>query len=209
LSKEYHFEVKRKRPEETYEKVSDYFKGERLNKYAESKSMMHIQEKITIRALEILELEKESIILDMGCGPGFTSIYLKEIGHHVVALDLISEFLKYYELHEINPLAADMCFTPFKPASFDAIISISALQWILRDINDNLMKNRMINLAKSISFILKPNSKAIFQFYPKTDSIMKEIGKIFAENTALNGNFVIDNPNNPTKRDIFLFLAKK
>ena len=45
----YHFDVKRKRPEELFDKVSDYFNEEILKNYARSKSMMHIQEKITVR----------------------------------------------------------------------------------------------------------------------------------------------------------------
>ena len=88
--------VKKKRPEESYERVMDYFKGKTLSRYATSKSMMKIQEEITIRALELLDLKKKnSLILDAGCGPGFTSIYLKEIGYNVIALDIVSEFLNF------------------------------------------------------------------------------------------------------------------
>ena len=94
MNSEFKFEVKRKRPEEIYEKVSDYFKGEILSNYAKSKSLMRIQEKITARALELLELkDKNLLILDAGSGPGFTSIYLQEVGYQVVALDIISDFL--------------------------------------------------------------------------------------------------------------------
>ncbi len=209
MSDEYHFEVKKKRPEESFENAIEYFKGKRLIEYAKSKSMMLIQEKLTIRALELLNLPKISLILDLGCGPGFTSIYLKEMGYKVVAMDIVSEFLNFYDIKELNPINADMCEAPFKANAFDAIISISAIQWIFTDINNILMKEKMINFAKSISYILKPDSKAIFQFYPKNDTIMKAIGKIIAENTDLNGNFIIDNPINPIKRNIFLFLKKK
>jgi 18S rRNA (guanine1575-N7)-methyltransferase len=206
LNDDFHFEVKRKRPEEKYNTPLDYFKGDRLTQYAKSKSMMHIQERITIRALEILELENASLILDMGCGPGFTSVYLNEIGHHVIALDIIPEFLNFYDIRELNPVIADMCNIPFKPNSCDAIISISALQWVYRDINNANMRINLINLAKSISHILKPNSKAVFQFYPKSDKILKEVGKIITNNTNLEGNFIIDNPTNLKKREIFLLL---
>jgi len=206
----YHFEVKRKRPEELYDKVSDYFKGDILINYARSKSLMHIQEKITIRSLELLDLKsKNGLILDAGCGPGFASIYLKEIGYNVVALDLISEFLYFYNIEDVNPLAADMCFLPFKPNTFDAIISISALQWIYRGFRNKKMQNKLENLANDINTVLKPKAKAIFQFYPKNNLIMKEIGKILIKNTNLRGTFIIDNPNNKKKRKIFLLLNKK
>jgi len=206
----YHFEVKRKRPEELFDKVSDYFKEDILKNYARSKSLMHIQEKITIRSLELLDLRlKSGLILDAGCGPGFTSTYLKEIGYNVVALDIISEFLYFYDIKDLNPLAADMCFLPFQPNIFDAIISISALQWIFRDKSNDLMKLKLIHLSKNIEKVLKPKSKAIFQFYPKNNLIMKEIGKILIKNTNLRGTFIIDNPNNKKKRKIFLLLNKE
>ncbi len=207
MKDEYNFFVKRKGPEEKYPKVFDYFKGKTLSRYALSKSLMKIQQKITIRALEILNLKnKNSLILDAGCGPGFTSIYLKEIGYNVVALDIITEFLYFYDLNDLNPISADMCFPPFRSNSFDAIISISALQWIFRALNNESMRNQLVNLARYFHDILKPNSKAVFQFYPQNDAIMKEIGKIFSNNANFTGNFVIDNPNNPKKRKIFLIV---
>ncbi len=209
MNDDYDFNVKGKRPEESYEKASDYFKGETLVNYARSKSLMRIQEKIIIRALDILDFKKNnSLILDAGCGPGFTSMYLKEIGHNVVALDIISEFLHFYNIRDVNPILCDMCFPPFKANIFDAIISISALQWIFRDINSNNMRLKLLNLAEYFYTILKPNSKIIFQFYPKNKDIMEFIGKIFNTIENLNGNFIIDNPYNPKKRKIFLLLEK-
>lgn len=210
MNDEYRFEVKKERPEETYENVTDYYRGGILSNYAKSKSMMRIQERITIRALEILDLDStEMLILDAGCGPGFASIYLKEIGYKVVALDLISEFLYFYNIKDVNPLAADMCYLPFKSNTFDAIISISALQWIYRGFRNKKMQNKLDYLANDINNVLKPKGKAIFQFYPKNNLIMKEIGKILIKNSNLRGTFIIDNPNNQKKRKIFLSLNKQ
>ena len=210
LNNDYYFNVKKKRPEEIYEKVTDYFKRETLRTYASSKNMMKIQEKITIRALELLGLKKkEALILDAGCGAGFTAIYLNEIGIRTVALDIIGNFLQYYDISPLNPINADMCFTPFKPNTFDAIISISALQWVFRDINNQNMYFLLKNLSKSFFHVLKPNSRVIFQFYPKSKVLMETIGKIIADNTEFTGNFIIDHPNHNKKRKIFLLLDKQ
>jgi len=210
LSENYDFNIKRRRPEETYNKVSDYFRGEILEQYATSKNIMKIQEKITIRALELLNLkEKDAFILDAGTGPGFTAIYLNEIGYKTVAIDVIPAFLNYYNIKELNPIASDMCFPPFKPNTFDAIISISALQWIYRDIKNERMHSLLKSLSKSFFQILKPFSQVVIQFYPKNKEIMEKIGKIFTKNTAFCGNFIIDNPNSPKKRKIYLLLKKK
>jgi 18S rRNA (guanine1575-N7)-methyltransferase len=210
LNGKYDFNIKRKRPEEEYEKVSDYFKGDILRAYANSKNIMRIQEKITIRALELLDLKKkEGLILDAGCGAGFTAMYLNEFGFRSVALDIIVNFLRHYDISSLNPVNADMCFVPFKPNTFDAIISISALQWIFRDINNKNMHLLLKNLSKSFFHILKPNSRVIFQFYPKSKVIMESIGKIITDNTEFTGNFIIDNPNHHRKRKIFLLLDKQ
>ena len=210
MNEKYYFNVKRKRPEEIYAKVSDYFRGEILSQYASSKSMMKIQEKITIRALELLNFRKKNVlILDAGCGPGFAAMILNEMGFRTVALDIISEFLNFYDIKDLNPITANMCFPPFKANTFDAILSISALQWIFRDADYKAMYSTLKNMFKFFFQILKSNSRVVFQFYPKNKRILEEIGKIIVENTAFNGNFIIDNPNSQKKRKIYLILDKE
>ena len=209
MNKEYSFNIKRKRPEDLFENVLDYFNSETLTNYAESKSIMRTQKKITIRALELLELKnKRSLILDAGCGPGFAAAYLNELGYKTVALDIISEFLKYYDIEYLTPILADMCYPPFKPDSFDSIISISALQWIIRDVKSEIERLILTNLFVSFYQILKPESKMIVQFYPKNTVIMDYIAEIVNTKTNFEGNYIIDNPNNPKKRKIYLFLKK-
>ncbi len=209
MNKEYSFNIKRKRPEDLFENVSDYFNAETLTNYAESKSMMRTQRKITFRALELLKLKNDrALILDAGCGPGFAAMYLNELGYKTVALDIISEFLKYYDIEYLNPILADMCYPPFKPDSFDSIISISALQWITRDMKNESERLILTNLFVSFYQILKAESKMIIQFYPKSTVIMDYIAEIVNTKTNFEGNFIIDNPNNPKKRKIFLLLKK-
>jgi len=209
LNKEYLFNIKQKRPEDLFENVSDYFNTETLTNYAESKSIMRTQKKITIRALELLELKNNRpLILDAGCGPGFAAAYLNELGYKTVALDIISEFLKFYDIEYLNPVLADMCYPPFKPNSFDSIISISALQWVIRDVKNESERLILTNLFVSFYQILKPESKMIVQFYPKNTVIMDCIAEIVNNKTNFKGNFIIDNPNNPKKRKIFLLLKK-
>ncbi|TXT62504.1 MAG: SAM-dependent methyltransferase [Promethearchaeota archaeon] len=209
MNDKYTFNVKTERPEEKYESVIDYFKGKRLDEYALSKNMQRIQTRIAARALEILDLQDtNSLILDAGCGPGFASFYLKELGFKVVAFDLIGQFLTYYDLTNINPLVADMVNPPFKARTFDGIISISALQWIYRNIENESMERNFIILIKSFHKVLKFGSKIVFQFYPKSDHVLDKIGEIISRETPFQGGFIIDNPESPKKRRIFLELIK-
>lgn len=197
------------RPEEQYASPREYFQGETLAHYARSKSMMRTQEKITERALELLELPMTARILDLGSGAGFSSIYLREIGYEVVAIDLIPQFLEFYNLDYLNQIASDMCYLPFRENTFDAAISISALQWIYRDPRDKRQWERLKGLFTSLERSLKPRAKTVFQFYPKDDFIMKSIGELISKHTSFEGNFIIDNPDNPVKRKIFLYLKKE
>lgn len=210
MSDNYFFNVKRERPEELYESALDYFKQDTLSSYSKSKSIMRTQRKITMRALEIMELKmNDCLILDAGCGPGFVAMYLDELGYKTVALDIISGFLKFYDIKDLNPILADMCFPPFQPSMFDAIISISALQWIYKDSNLKTKGLDLIGLFKSFYTILKPKGRVVFQFYPKNKTVLDNIGDIVAKNTNFNGNFIIDNPDSPKKRKIYLLLKKE
>ncbi|MFO8018922.1 MAG: class I SAM-dependent methyltransferase [Promethearchaeia archaeon] len=208
MNDEFEFRVKTQRPEEKYKSVVDYFKGETLHNYATSKSLMRIQERITKRALELLGIENEALVLDAGCGAGFSSVYLKEKGYKVVSLDLIKEFLYFYNLKEINPLAGDMCKLPFKPESLDAIISISALQWIYRNLKSEKGLSNLVSLIKAFYKSLKPDGKVIFQFYPKSSTLMDHISSIIKNNSDFTGKYIIDNPDSPKKRKIYLILKK-
>ncbi|MFO7798105.1 MAG: class I SAM-dependent methyltransferase [Promethearchaeia archaeon] len=210
MNDEYSFDVKRERPEEKFDSVFDYFKDKTLEDYAYSKNMQRIQTKITIRALEILNLKStNALILDAGCGPGFASFYLKELGFKIVAFDIISEFLYVHNLQDLNPIVADMSYPPFKPEQFDAILSISALQWVYRGLFDKKTEKNFVNLIKSFYEILKLGSKIVFQFYPKNDTILKRINSIIIQETEFEGGFIIDNPDTPKKRRIFLELIKE
>ena len=50
----------------------------------------------------------------------------------------------------------------FKPNSFDAVVSASALQWI-KD------KDEIREVALGVYLILKPKGKIAIQFYPKSE----------------------------------------
>ena len=209
MSFDYTFHIKKERPEEVYKDIREYYTNETLIKYAHSKSIMRTQEKITKRVLELLDFKNiNKLILDAGCGPGFTSFYLKRQGFEVVSIDLIDDFLKVYDMTNLNPITSDMTWCPLRPNKFHAIISISALQWIYREVNDLKASERMRNLVESFNSILKRKGTIIIQFYPKNAEIMKKIGKFFIDYAPFEGGYIIDNDKNPKKRKIYLKLFK-
>jgi 18S rRNA (guanine1575-N7)-methyltransferase len=58
---------------------------------------------------------------------------------------------------------------PFRPASFDGVISISALQWLCySDSSDQDPKLRLNRFFSSLYTVLKRDARAVLQFYPES-----------------------------------------
>lgn len=208
-SEAYEFFIRYQRPEEFSGDPLEFYNTKRVNEYAQSKALMRIQEKITKRALEIVDINPPARVLDLGLGCGFASTYLHLNHFQVVGIDLNWKFLNYYQIRILNPIQADMRNSGFRPNSFDFIISISAVQWILAEKNEHIRKKHLKNLAEICNTALNSNGKIIIQFYPKSDDSMHELGTAFNQTGKFTGNFVIDNPGLPKKRKIFLYLQKK
>ena len=167
---------------------------------------MRIQERLTKRALNIISPECPSLVLDLGAGCGFSASYLYLNNFSVISLDLIFKMLIEYDISELNPINADMKFLPFRENSFDYIFSISAIQWIINKFPIEKLKKILIQMSMDLKRVLKPNGKCIIQFYPKDESILKEMGIIFSDYGKFEGHFIIDNPNSLIKKRYYLYL---
>ncbi len=143
----------------------------------------------------------------MGCGFATTILFLKKF--RPVGIDLNRLFLTYYSITDFNPIEADMRHVGFRPGIFDFILSISAVQWLLTDDHEKKRHQQLNRLAVLCAQLLKPQGKLVFQFYPKSDDRMKELGAAFDATNAFTGNFIIDNVDLPKKRRVFLILQKK
>ncbi len=204
----YKFFVQHQLPEDFGTTPLDFYTTDRIQDYAYSKALMRIQERITIRALELLEIPPPARALDLGMGCGFATSYLHLLHYQVSGIDIIRFFLRIYSISELNPLHADMRWLGYRPASFDFIISISAIQWILAQPLPTQRLHDLEAVATACATLLRPGGKVAFQFYPKSDERMHELGHAFDATKAFSGQFVIDNPENPKKRKIFLLLQK-
>jgi SAM-dependent methyltransferase len=89
------------------------------------------------RALAVLgRLASDSLVLDLGCGPGTaTTLLARETGARVVGLDLHAPFLHELQVRargdavaaRVHAVRADMGRPPFSPAAFDLVWSEGAL----------------------------------------------------------------------------------
>ncbi len=204
----YLFDIKNTRPEEEYQSPLEFYDDDEVKKYAESKSMMRTQEKITKRVLKIAEVPAPARVLDIGTGCGFSSMFLYIQNYEPVGIDIHWKFLNYYRDLKTNPINSDMRQFHFRKNSFDLIISISAVQWIFSIGDASLIKKHLETLAHSCAECLKTGGKIVIQFYPKTDEDMHKLGHAFHKLGIFEGGFQIDNVDNPPKRKIYLTLTK-
>ena len=169
------------RPEDTLPPDLFYNDAE-SRKYTTSSRIKSIQASMTRRALELLDLKEPSFILDVGCGSGLSGEILSTTDevdggpHFWVGMDISSSMLAEALERDVE---GDMLLSdigqgvPFRPGSFDAVISISAIQWLCNaestsdeDSPDRRLKRFFDGLYAS----LKRGGRAVCQFYPKNDT---------------------------------------
>ncbi|KAI2614733.1 S-adenosyl-L-methionine-dependent methyltransferase [Hypoxylon fragiforme] len=172
------------RPEDTLSADVHYNDSE-ARKYTTSSRIQNIQASMTHRALELLDLSSPSFILDVGCGSGLSGEILSSIppnegGPHVwVGMDVSASMLDVALQRDVEGdlLLADIGQgVPFRPGTFDAAISISAIQWLCNaESSDVSPAGRLSRFFNGLYSSLKRGGRAVCQFYPKNDEQKKMI----------------------------------
>jgi 18S rRNA (guanine1575-N7)-methyltransferase len=205
---DYEFSVGVDRPEELNASPRAFYTPEEIRKYALSGSVMRAQEGIARRILELAQLRPRSRVLDVGAGCGFSSIVFYFGSHVVVGIDLVYEMMTQLDAQEIDRALMDMGALGFRAATFDAVFSASALQWVFTMREQAQRVVYLEGLAQTLGRLLRPGGPLVMQFYPKNDDQMREVGGIFADSGLFGGQFVVDNPHKPIKRKIYLSLRR-
>src|SRR3989338_8439693 len=164
--------------EEEYGLPEIYFSKVTAANYEKSRAMLKIQTEITRRALEFIKSTEGTAldIIDIAVSKGFKAL-------HGTFMNL-----------------------PFDNNSFDAAVSISALQWIHAKSESELIRN-YLKVLTEIYRVLKPKGECVIQFYPINatyhDLFIKAVKK-----TPFTARTVTDFPNNQKKRKTFVILEK-
>lgn len=96
---------------------------------------------------------------------------------------------------------------PFRPATFDACISISALQWLCYSNSASQSpKKRLIRFFSSLYTVLKKSARAVLQFYPETAEQAVLISEC-ATAVGFGGGIVVDYPNSAKAKKHYLVLS--
>jgi ubiquinone/menaquinone biosynthesis C-methylase UbiE len=193
--------VKNLRPEEIYNDPRNYYTKEEVKRYARSNSMKKIQQRLTLKLIELLGIEEGSKVLDLGCGVGFGMEVLKAYGCEIYGIDLAEEMVKKAKEKGLRVVCGDMRELEkyFKKNTFDYVISVSALQWISKD------KRSVERVSKGIHYVLKTEGKFGIQFYPFSEKELRSVQSVFSKKFVCEA--IIENPS-LRKRSIYL-IGKK
>ncbi|MFX1304964.1 MAG: class I SAM-dependent methyltransferase [Promethearchaeota archaeon] len=209
-------------------KFPDDYINDKAEEYDSSKWMERNQKGTTILSIQYLFEEKlnkighsgnkmrESLlILDLGCGTGFSSEVLIQNGFRVIGVDVLDDMLskakekkknsKNYKKLEL--ILADINYLPIKGNSIDHIISISSYNFIIHGLENYGEKVKLLNdTAKYLNNILKNNGRIVIEFYPKDDKELKIFNKSFINN-GFKG-FMVKKKANQKSGQTFLLLKK-
>lgn len=193
--------VKILRPEEIYQSPLKYYGKEMVEKYSTSSSIRKIQKMHTLKIIELLGICPPKLILDLGCGTGFSMEALIEMGFDVIGIDINPYMVEKAREKNLKVCLGDFreLKNYFEKGSFDAIISISALQWIKN-------KKDMKKIAEGIHYVLKDEGVVGIQFYPFSYKELKMWENSFKKCFLVDT--IIENPEIPRKRNIFLVMKK-
>lgn len=157
-----------------------FYNDNESRKYTTSSRIRNIQADMTNRALELLNLDTPSFILDVGCGSGLSGeIFSQEApengGPHTwVGMDISPSMLDVALQRDVEGdlfLADIGQGVPFRPGSFDAAISISAIQWLCNaETSDVSPEGRLKRFFEGLYASLRRGGRAVCQFYPKNDT---------------------------------------
>jgi len=191
--------VKGLRPEDFFDAREFYGESE-AERYADSRAMRRAQRGLTLRALELALFPLDSVLLDAGCGNGFSMQVLREVGYErVKGVDASPAMVAQARARGFDVVEGDLRSLPFSNACFDGIISVSALQW--------LKGGDVERAAREFHRVLRDGGLVVVQFYPKSESEMMGFARAFKQ-AGFVVRVVVDNPRNARKRRVFLLLER-
>src|SRR5690606_31452490 len=117
--------------------------------YSRSKEMWEKGSRKDILPFLGKHLERESKVLDVGCGDGYASYKLHMMGHEVIGVDISVEMIeKAKERTSAIPfLIANIENLPIESNTMDAALCINVLEWV----------ENPANALTELSRVLKPN----------------------------------------------------
>ncbi len=163
---------------------------------------------------EDIQMNVPYLILDLGCGTGFSSEVLIQNGFRVIGVDILNDMLtkanqkkENLPIKDIELILADINYLPLKINSINHIISVSAYNFIIHNKFDVREKRKTLNnTARHLNKLLKKNGRIIIEFYPKSEDL-----DLFVSSFTENGfdGFMVKKNLKQKSGQKFLLLKKK
>ncbi|EFJ15762.1 hypothetical protein SELMODRAFT_118182 [Selaginella moellendorffii] len=191
-----------------------FYNESESRKYTTSSRIIHIQAKLTERAMELLALpdDKPKLLLDIaGCGSGLSGESLSEKGHHWIGMDISQSMLEVALEREADGdlLLGDIGQgLGLRPGVFDGAISISAVQqWLCNaDKSCNDPRKRLKCFFTALFHCLARGARAVLQIYPE-NTVQLELITSAAMRCGFSGGLVVDYPHSSRAKKYFLCLV--
>jgi len=207
-------------------KFPDSYIGKAANEYDSAVWMERNQKKTTLKLLNLLrdphlgpsinvKENFSNIILELGCGTGFSSEIILNHGFRVIGIDILWDMLSLAKekfrdnkSNHLHFIMADINYLPIRMKKIDHVLSVSAYNFIIHGLKSTQQIKKVLNATtRQINDCLKAHGRVIIEFYPKNE---KEL-TLFVESFLNNGfeGFMIKKKPNQKGGQTFLLLKKK
>lgn len=170
-----------------------------------STRLKDVQVQITQRCID-LSGKKAGLVLDVGCGTGFSYKTIENNGFRCVGIDISYSMLKV--CNQPNLVNHDIGRgLPFAPGTFDLVISVSCLQWLFQSYESTQVPIKRIKcFFRDMYSILKSDGVGVLQFYCSEKQV--NVLKSEASNAGFDGSLVIDKPNTRNEKKFLLLRCQ-
>jgi len=204
-----------------------YYDDRESSRYTTTKQTQAIQSDLTLHALKLLNIHSLSRgeeqhgslvphVLNVGCGSGLCSRMLHEKGIRWVGFDVSQPMLRHaVSFGETARICSGNVFSgdfrhelPLRSEQFGAVLSISAIQWLLSAKSVSPEKDASL-FMKEIDRVLEPGGCFIAQLYVRDDVEIGLLVQAARQSGGLSGGIFIDFPHTNRAKKKYMCLCKE
>ncbi len=186
------------------------YSGAEAARYSGSARMATTQRHLAERALHLLALPPGRLLLDIGCGSGYSGAALEREGHAWIGVDISTEMLRAARAanRPRDLLAMDVGQRlAFRRGMFDGAVSISAVQWLCFATKaGHDPEKRVRQFFRGLHAVLAPGARAALQLYPEQPGHMSMMREA-ALAAGFSGGLHVDYPRSERSKKLFLVIT--